>query len=243
MTFRITHVVTTASTNDDARGRQYSEGDVVWADFQTAGRGQRGHRWDSGKAENLAFSVVLEPDFLPSSDQFLISQMISLAIVDTLASYGIEALIKWTNDIYVGNRKIVGILIEHTSVGATVHRTVLGVGLNVNASSFDPSLPNPVSMYQLLGRPMDREEVLGRLLGRLEYWYGSLRNGEWDKMRMRYHTLLYDRDVARQFLLPDGRGFVGVIRGVKPTGELAVEDEEGVVSHYLFNEIEFVLRK
>lgn len=233
----------TTSTNDDAKDLRYKEGDVVWASFQTAGRGQRGHVWESRRGENLTFSVVLEPDFLPSSEQFLISQVVALALVDMLSSYGIDARIKWTNDIYVGDRKIVGILIEHTSVGSTVHRTVVGVGVNVNQEDFDPSLPNPVSMKQLGGEDYDLGEVLNRFLACLTDNYELLREGMKDDIALRYRTLMYDLDAKRKFSLPDGSVFTGTIRGVRATGELIVENEDGCEKTYLFKEIEFVLKK
>ena len=103
----------TTSTNDEARDAKYRHGDIVWAERQTAGRGQRGHTWTSPEGENLTFSMVLEPRFLPVGEQFLLSEAVTLALTDTFAAYGIDTRIKWTNDIYVGDRKLVGILIEH----------------------------------------------------------------------------------------------------------------------------------
>ena len=103
----------TTSTNDEARDAKYRHGDIVWAERQTAGRGQRGHTWTSPEGENLTFSMVLEPRFLPVGEQFLLSEAVTLALTDTFAAYGIDTRIKWTNDIYIGDRKLVGILIEH----------------------------------------------------------------------------------------------------------------------------------
>ena len=109
----IRHIRETTSTNDEARDAQYRHGDVVWAERQTAGRGQRGHAWTSPEGENLTFTLVLEPRFLPVGEQFLLSEAIALALVDTFAAFGIDTRIKWTNDIYAGDRKLVGMLIEH----------------------------------------------------------------------------------------------------------------------------------
>ena len=171
----IYHFSITASTNDDARDEKYREGDVVWADFQTAGRGQRGHEWHSRKGENLTFSVVLEPSFVPIAEQFAVSEVVALSLVDMLSEYGIAAKIKWTNDIYVGDRKLIGILIEHSLASATLRRTIVGVGINVNQTEFDPSLPNPVSMAQLLGKELSAEEVLQCFLQHLQENYEALR--------------------------------------------------------------------
>ena len=141
----------TTSTNDDARDAKYRHGDIVWAERQTAGRGQRGHTWTSAEGENLTFSVVVCPLFLPVGEQFLLSEAVALALTDTFAQAGIETRIKWTNDIYAGDRKLVGILIEHSYSGPTLDRTVVGIGINVNQTQFDPALPNPVSMAAAAG--------------------------------------------------------------------------------------------
>ena len=93
------YLTETTSTNDDARDARYGHGELILAERQTAGRGQRGHKWSSGEGLNLTFSLVLEPRFLPASGQFLLSEAVSLALVDTLARFGIGARIKWTNDI------------------------------------------------------------------------------------------------------------------------------------------------
>lgn len=237
----IYHLEITTSTNDDARDEKYREGDVVWADFQTAGRGQRGHEWHSRKGENLTFSAVLEPLFVPIAEQFSVSEVIALSLVDMLAEHDIEAKIKWTNDIYVGDRKLVGILIEHSLAATTLRRTIAGVGINVNQTEFDSSLPNPVSMAQLLGRELDAEAVLKCFLDHLQRNYELLRGGAKEALHERYNTLLYRKNEFHTFALPCGTHFSGAIRGTKPSGALAIEDEKGETKDYLFKEVEFVI--
>ena len=105
----IYRIAETTSTNDDAKRPEYRHGDIVWAERQTAGRGQRGHSWTSPEGENLTFTLVLEPVFLPVGEQFLLSEAVTLALTDTFAAFGIDARIKWTNDIYVGDKKLIGI--------------------------------------------------------------------------------------------------------------------------------------
>ena len=127
---------------------------VIAAMDQTSGRGQRGNIWLSEPGMNLTFSVVLKYDQMQvkmqAQNQFKISEMTALSVVDLLAEYGIEARIKLPNDIYVGDRKICGILIEHSLQGEHLLHSIIGVGLNVNQLIFDPSLPNPVSMRQCI---------------------------------------------------------------------------------------------
>ena len=236
----IYHFDTTASTNDDARDEKYHEGDVVWADYQTAGRGQRGHEWHSRKGENLTFSVVLEPTFVPIAEQFSVSEVVALSLVDMLSEYGIGARIKWTNDIYVGDRKLVGILIEHSLSSTTLRRTIVGIGINVNQTEFDPSIPNPVSMAQLLGKELNAEEVLQCLLKHLQENYEALREMQ-NLLHERYNSLLYRLNEYHTYALPSGERFSAKILGTAPNGALRLEDEKGQAKDYLFKEIEFVI--
>ena len=243
----IYHFPITASTNDDARDEKYHEGDVVWADYQTAGRGQRGHEWHSRKGENLTFSVVLEPTFVPIAEQFSVSEVVALSLVDMLAEYGIGARIKWTNDIYVGDRKLVGILIEHSLSSTTLRRTIVGIGINVNQTEFDPSIPNPVSMAQLLGKELNAEEVLQCFLKHLQENYEALREMQNAKCKMqnllheRYNSLLYRLNEWHTYALPSGERFSAKILGTAPNGALQLEDTESKTKDYLFKEVEFVI--
>ena len=232
---------TLGSSNDEACKPQYKEGDIILAERQEAGRGQRGHRWESGVGENLTFTIVFEPEFLPPQHQFLISECVALAMCDAMAEFGIEARIKWTNDIYVGERKLAGILIEHKLQGATFSRTIAGVGLNVNQKEFSCDLPNPISMTQVAGREFDREEVLTSLASALMSRYEQLRAGEWEMLQREYHLRLYRRGEWHWYALPDGERFRGRILGVESTGALRIEMESGEEQVFLFKEVEFVI--
>ena len=232
------------STNDEARNPLYREGDIIIAERQTAGRGQRGHTWESAEGKNLTFSLILEPKFLPINEQFLLSEVLALGLVDTLAEYGIEAKIKWTNDIYVGDKKIVGMLIENSLGGGCLARTIAGIGLNINQESFDPSLPNPTSMLLLTGRKFDREELLSRLQHNILTLYEALRRGEKEMLQHRYRSTMYRLNEKHPYALPDGTIFEGLIRGVKPSGELIIEDPaDGSRHEYLFKQVEFIIKK
>ena len=217
----------TTSTNDDARDAKYRHGDIVWAERQTAGRGQRGHKWSSAEGLNLTFSLVLEPRFLPAGEQFLLNEAVALALTDTFAQFGIAARIKWTNDIYAGDKKLVGILIEHSYSGQTLARTIVGIGINVNQTEFDPALPNPVSMAMVAGRTFDRGEVLEL--------------GERETLQRDYRERMYRLGERHTFRYPDGTPTEASIEGVRPTGELLLRHADGTLREYLFKEIEFVI--
>ncbi|MDR2891375.1 MAG: biotin--[acetyl-CoA-carboxylase] ligase [Alistipes sp.] len=250
------------STIDEARDPKYVHGDVVAADFQTAGRGQRGNRWSSTAGENLMFSVVLDSSFLRVTEQFLLLQTVALALTDTFSDYGIDARIKWTNDIYVGDRKITGVLIDHSlGLGGMLSRSGVGVGINVNQREFEPWLPNPTSMALELERSMarepecaldrrevlerrevlDRREVLERFYGRLMERVECLKGGGRATILADYHAKIYRLDTPARFALPDGGEFVGTIRGVGPGGELTIDHPDGTAKSFLFREVSFII--
>lgn len=238
----IHHLEQTTSTNDEARAPRYRHGDIVWAERQTAGRGQRGHAWSSAEGCNLTFSLVWEPRFLRTTEQFLLSQAVALALTDLMAEAGIDSRIKWTNDIYAGDRKTVGILIEHTLAGEHLARTIVGIGVNVNQTEFDPSLPNPGSMRQLTGREYDRRKLLERLSTLLDERYRQLESGDRRSLREEYRRRLYRLDEPHPYRYPDGRTVRAVLRNVGPSGELLLELPDGETRGYLFREIEFVIK-
>ena len=200
----IYRIAETTSTNDDAKRPEYRHGDIVWAERQTAGRGQRGHSWTSPEGENLTFTLVLEPVFLPVGEQFLLSEAVTLALTDTFAAFGIDARIKWTNDIYVGDKKLVGILIEHSYSGPTLARTIAGIGINVNQRAFDPALPNPVSMAVASGRTFDRRKVLESFHACCMGRYDQLVRGEKAALQEEYRKRMYRLGETHPYRRPDG---------------------------------------
>ena len=138
----------TDSSNDEARRAIDSLDNlsVVAVRCQTAGRGQGTNSWLTAPGENLTFSIVLKDfDILPK-ELVAISQITALSIVDFLSLYGIDARIKLPNDIYVGARKISGILIENSICAGKLRWSIIGIGINVNQTVFPTSLPNPTSI-------------------------------------------------------------------------------------------------
>lgn len=237
----IYYIENTTSTNDEVRDPKYAHLDAVWAEHQSAGRGQRGHSWHSHEGENITFSVVLTPTFLPIHEQFLLSEIVALALVHTLREYGIECRIKWTNDIYAGDNKIVGILIEHALSGDTLARTIAGIGLNVNQREFPADLPNPTSMACERGETFDREEIIKRIMENLEAQYCRLEQGEKAAIEREYIETMYHLGEPHTYAYPSGEEFVATIRGVRHSGELRLEHSDGTIREYAFKEVEFVL--
>lgn len=153
------------STNSEAR-RHLADIDnlsVIAAAYQTAGRGQGDHTWTSSRGENLTFTVVLKfgRGFLLAKDSLLITQLTTLALRRLLSAEGIEARIKWPNDIYVADmKKICGILIENVLTVESVTSCIIGIGLDVNQTTFPQDLPNPISMKMLTGKTYDTHALL-----------------------------------------------------------------------------------
>lgn len=237
----IYHIDITSSTNDLARDAKYTHLDVVWAEHQTAGRGQRGHSWHSTEGENITFSVVLIPSFLPIVEQFLLSEIVALALVDTMAHYGICCRIKWTNDIYAADNKIAGVLIEHSLSGESIARTIVGIGLNINQREFPDDIPNPTSMALERGMMFNREEVLEHYVATLRDLYAMLERGEKEAIEARYIATMYHLAEEHTYAYASGERFRATIRGVRPTGHLCLEHRDGTIVEYAFKEVEFVL--
>lgn len=230
------------STNDEARLDRYTEGDLIVAERQTAGRGQRGHTWLSPEGENLTFTLVVEPKFLAARDQFLISEVAALALTDTFRRFDIETRIKWTNDIYHEDSKLVGILIEHFYSGMQLRRTLIGIGININQTAFDPSLPNPISMRQILGRALDRDAVLNTFTECFAARYEQLKQGQHNAIAADYTAQLYRLHREQRFRLPEGEEFTATIEGVEPDGVLLLRHADDAVRGYRFKEVEFVVK-
>ena len=155
---RIIWLDSAQSTNSELRMRlgELDNLSVIAAVEQTAGRGQGSHTWYSSPRTNLTFSILYRfPEdgqgLLKVADMLLVTQITTLGIRDYLLSKGITAGIKWPNDIWVGDRKICGILIENILDGDSIEASIVGIGLDVNEETWPEELPNPVSMKQLTG--------------------------------------------------------------------------------------------
>ena len=186
---------------------------------------------------------MLEPSTLPVGEQCLLSEAIALALTDTFARFGIEARIKWTNDIYVGDRKLVGMLIEHNCSGAYLARSIAGIGINVNQTEFDPALPNPVSMARATGRTFDREQVLALFLRHAATRCAQIERGERERLQSDYRARMYRLGEEHPFRLAAGRIVRATIEGVRPSGELLLRHTDGEQGAYLFKEVEFIIDK
>ena len=197
-----------------------------WALEQTAGIGQRGNHWHSAPGLNLTFSLVIKPVWLAAARQFMLTQAISLAITNLLATYHLPHTthIKWPNDIYVGGNKICGTLTSARLAGDYIASAICGIGLNVNETDFPDRVPNPTSLRQLTGETYDPEEVLHRLLACIERRYNALRDGA--DISAEYLGLLLGRGEQRRYTYL-GQPVTATIEGVDDYGRLQLTTDEG----------------
>lgn len=241
---RIIRLQKTDSTNNYlhalARPEQLGEGSVVWAEFQTAGRGQIGNSWESAEGENLTFSVVLYPTFLLANRQFLISQITALSVKQTLDRYVDDITVKWPNDIYWRDRKICGMLIENDLAGQFIYSSILGIGININQKEFKSNAPNPVSLYQIIGKRTDRENFLQEFLERLYANYLLLLQEKEVLIQDAYRQSLYRREGFHLYEDANGR-FEAAIEEIEPSGYLHLRLRDNTIRRYEFKEVRFVI--
>lgn len=241
---RIIRLQKTDSTNNYlhalARPEQLGEGSVVWAEFQTAGRGQIGNSWESAEGENLTFSVVLYPTFLLVNRQFLISQITALSVKQTLDRYVDDITVKWPNDIYWRDRKICGMLIENDLAGQFIYSSILGIGININQKEFKSNAPNPVSLYQIIGKRTDREKFLQEFLERLYANYLLLLQEKEVLIQEAYRQSLYRREGFHLYEDANGR-FEAAIEEIEPSGYLHLRLRDNTIRRYEFKEVRFVM--
>ena len=230
----------TDSTNNHLRRlldkEQLPEGSLVVTDFQTAGKGQVGNSWESEAGENLMFSILLYPDFIPANRQFLISQIASLSVKETLDAYTDFIQVKWPNDIYWKDRKICVMLIENDLSGQLLYCSIIGIGLNLNQSLFRSNAPNPISLTQITGKKYDREEVLNRFLRIFFQYYCLLLQEKEEEVRIAYMQALYHGEGYHRYR--DGQGqFEARIQAIEPTGHLILQLRDGEQRRYAFKEV------
>ncbi len=218
------------------------EGSVVWAEFQRAGRGQIGNAWESAAGENLTFSVVLYPSFLPANHQFLISQIAALSVKQLLDGYIDGVCIKWPNDIYWHDRKICGMLIENDLSGQYIYSSILGIGININQKEFHSDAPNPVSLYQILGHETDREKLIQEFLERLYANYLLLLQEKETTIQTAYREALYRKEGFHLYEDANGR-FEATISDIEPTGYLSLRLKDDSIRRYEFKEVKFILNE
>lgn len=212
---------------------------IVQADYQTAGRGQGTHTWESARGENLLCSMLVHPQGVKTVDQYILSKAGALALYDLLNAYVGNCKIKWPNDIYYKDRKLAGTLIETTLKGDEVDTCIFGIGLNINQTVFPEHLPNPISLYNIVGQEVDIMGVMKHITIALVDRLKQVYEGQCDKIHADYDAALYRHE--GMFRYRDSKGeFTASIKEVADDGHLLLEDADGQIRSYTVGEVEYL---
>ncbi len=241
---RIIKVNAIDSTNSFVRkfyeGSRDFEPVCVRAISQTAGRGQRGSNWLSKAGENLTFSILYPQYKLNISRHFLLSATISLAVLEVLKTLEIPELkVKWPNDILSAKQKIGGILIENIVKTEGIVASIIGIGLNINQSNFE-GLPQAGSLKSITGNTYDLDEILEKLIYKIERELKELPNKTRTEILEQYAQSMFRLNVVSTFSANDRENFNGIIRGVTTEGKLNLEIEDAVFKTYDLKEIQLL---
>jgi BirA family biotin operon repressor/biotin-[acetyl-CoA-carboxylase] ligase len=238
----IIRVADTASTNSYLVGLSalecLPEWSVVITERQTHGRGQGDHSWESEPGANLTFSVLFFPVYVPAAEQFILSKMIALAVFDFVSGFVSDVSVKWPNDLYVGDRKIAGILMENFIGGAYLNKTIAGIGLNINQERFVSDAFNPVSLRQLTGMVYGLEDCFYGLLACIASRYRMM-SEETELLHGDYLRHLYRLGKTGRYCA-DGVFFDAVITGVNRYGMLEMVTATGEELTFGFHEVKFI---
>jgi BirA family biotin operon repressor/biotin-[acetyl-CoA-carboxylase] ligase len=220
----------TDSTNNyvlnAARNNSVKHGFSCFAHQQTAGKGNRGRVWIAEQGQNIALSVLLQMQWLPISEQFRLSAMVAVAVHDFLSQYTEDVKIKWPNDIYVHNKKAVGILIENILKGNDWQWAVAGIGININQTIFPPEIATKaISLKQLTGTNYDTVLLAKGLCRYLEKWFKTLQDNDFSEILKVYNHVLFRKNEYLKFR-KDEEMFMLKILGVNEKGLLILDSKE-----------------
>jgi BirA family transcriptional regulator, biotin operon repressor / biotin---[acetyl-CoA-carboxylase] ligase len=230
------------STNNYARQQLHAglaqHGMAIFAHEQLSGKGQRGKDWSSEKDANIILSIVIKPQPLLLTQQFMLSACVAVAIHDFFMKYaGSDTKIKWPNDLYWQDRKAGGVLIE-SIVGSGWEWSIIGIGININQTSFPGDLPNPVSLKQITGKNFGTVELAKELCELLNKNFDELVNDGFEKIYAAYLAHLYKMNSTIKFK-KDNRVFEAMIKSVSPSGKLIVR--HSMEEEFNFGEVEWVI--
>jgi BirA family biotin operon repressor/biotin-[acetyl-CoA-carboxylase] ligase len=220
-----------------------AEGTVIIAYKQTHGKGQDQNKWESEANKNLTFSIILYPEFLNPSEQFKITEVTSLGITDfikTVIPSDKYIKIKWPNDIYVGDRKLCGTLVQNSIVGSKLTECIVGIGLNVNQKIFRSDAPNPVSLKQITDQNYDLQKNLADLCLCLDKRYNQLKNREFTKLETDYLSLLYRYNEWHDYII-QGEKLQARIIGITQYGQLKLESSDSKIYECGMKEVVYCL--
>lgn len=214
------------------------QGALVVADMQTAGRGRRGRSWSSPAGTNVYFTLLLKPEYAADKAS-TVTLVMALAVAEGIReTCGVEAGIKWPNDIVIKGKKVCGILTEMSVERDYIHYVVIGVGINVGKQEFAPEVAaTATSLWQECGRKVPRAALVANIMKAFETYYELfLETLDMTGLIEDYNRLLVNSGKEVRVLDPKGE-FTGVSRGITRTGELLVELPDGTVTQVYAGEV------
>lgn len=214
------------------------EGALVVADMQTAGRGRRGRTWSSPAGLNVYFTLILKPRYVPDKAS-MVTLVMALAVAEGIReTCGVEAGIKWPNDIVVNGKKVCGILTEMSVEKDFIHHVVIGVGINVGLQEFAPELADTATSLQAeCGRKVPKAALVANIMKAFEKYYESFREKtDLSDLVDSYNKMLVNRGKTVRVLDPKGE-YSGVAEGINELGELLVELPDGHVENVYAGEV------
>ena len=240
----ITYLPTCHSTNDIAteliHTKKATEGTVIITSNQTAGKGQKGNKWESEPNKNLTFSLILSPKPLKASQQIYLNMAMSVACYEFLNIFLADdkLKIKWSNDIFFEKKKIVGMLIENTIRGYYLQSSVVGIGININQVNFDET--KATSLQKLNGTEYDLEQLLNILLEKIEKNYLKVKTSAFAELKQKYIQYQYQYNDIKNYQTADGKNFEGKIIDVDENGMLCIENLNGKTLKFNFKELVYL---
>ncbi len=221
------------STNDFAvqllKTQSVTEGTLITTSYQTHGKGQTGNQWLSEPSQNIAMSILLKPGFLLPTQQFYLNIIAALAVRTAIVQFAdLPIMIKWANDIVVHRRKLCGILIQNTLSGEKIKDSIIGIGMNVNQTTFEANLPKAISLAVATNQSFNIDQIIEAICQQLERFYLMLKAQQLDLLRQKYFEHLYQFEEWAWYQRPTGETFKGKITGISPTGALVIAHEERI---------------
>lgn len=242
----------------------------IYTPYQTSGRGQTGNGWESKRGENLLFSFVLRQPPVAISEQFRLSEWLTCLLHQTLQKLFFESFsesfpeplpnqltIKWPNDMYFGDRKLVGILVENTLQGKEIAYSIVGIGVNCNQTHWEGNAPNPISLQQIVGHAVEPEAILARYMHHLTESYATaVAEKQLPDLHAYYRRVLYrgkgyypymEREVSVQPTAIATRAEAGQqafdaeVVDITPQGELVLRTREGEERMYHFKQVKYII--
>ena len=204
-----------------------AHGTLIVAEEQTGGKGRRGRSWETEKNVNIMMTLLLRPKIRPEHASQL-TLLMAMAVAQGIRTVtGLQAQIKWPNDVVVNGKKICGILTEMNTGAGRIHYVLIGVGVNTNQTSFSGELVHAGSLCRELGRKVSREELIARIMESFESLYEKFLDTEdLSELYQSYNEVCVN--VGRQIrVLEPGNEYTGTTQGINRVGELVVHKDNG----------------